>query len=238
MKKSKLYILPNVLFKEQSVDDIFPPIVKKIVNEIDGLICESRKEAIRYLIKFLPRDKANNLPLLELNEHSKRCDLLEIVKKISNEKWGLISDCGMPIIADPGSDLIYYARENKIEIEAVMGPSSIFLALLLSGFSSQSFYFHGYLPRKVEGLEQKILDLESNASDTTHLWIEAPYRFKKMIEILIKTLDGKTNLCVAKDIMLDSQEIINLSISEWKKLDLSSFEKKHLAIFLIKKNHV
>ena len=170
-----LYILPNLLDSELSVDEFLPPITEKIVASLDGLVAESEKGGRRFLAKFLHRDEFSKIEILILNEHSSKEDLDEIVETVARGgKWGLVSDCGMPCIADPGSDLIFSLREKSVKLHAIMGPSSIMHALVLSGLNAQQFSFHGYLPREIKDLKVRLLELQrvSQKEGSTQMWIE------------------------------------------------------------------
>jgi len=234
--KPSLILLPNLLHPENDVKDYFFENIFKVVSSLDGLIAESEKEARRFLYRFFTREKAYSFPLMLLNEHSSDNDLKEIVSKIrKNERWGLISDCGLPCLADPGSNLVNLAHKNNINVEAYSGPSSIILALMLSGFSAQAFSFYGYLPRKSDELKRKLIELEKRAykEKMTQMWMEAPYRSKKMLEASVNSLKGSTKLCVAADLTSQSQIVVSRKICDWRK-DFSGINlEKKPAIFLI-----
>jgi 16S rRNA (cytidine1402-2'-O)-methyltransferase len=226
--QGRLLLLPNLLDEELSADLYLPLSVKEAVQSIQGLIAESEKMARRYLRRFLSHDDMAKMPLRVLNEHTK--DIHELLEPICNgECWGLISDAGLPCIADPGSDLVWKAHEKSISVETFVGPSSIIMALQLSGFPAQTFSFHGYLPREAVDLEGKIKELEKRKG--THLWIEAPYRSAKMLDVLKKILSPNTKLCVAANLTTKNQRVLSKPVSFWKK---SSFNLgKEPAVFAI-----
>ncbi len=232
--KKKLILLPNLLDEQQAID-ILPGSIKDIVNSIDGLIAESEKNARRYLIKFMSHEKANKLPVLLLSEHTKKNELKDIIKSImSNNTWGVISDCGLTCLADPGADLISLCHENNIEVVSYPGPGSIIAALQLSGFSGQRFAFLGYLPREKDKLVKELNNLEKRAvsEKETQIWIEAPYRFHSMLQSIIDSLNDNTYLCVAADLTLPSQKVVSMKIKDWKKKKFFE-DKKIRAVFLI-----
>ena len=185
-----LVLLSNLIDEDSDIKENFPPNIKNIIENLDGLIAESEKSARRYLLKFISREEMQKIDILLLNEHSKEKDIQFIIKAIKDKNFGLISDAGLPCIADPGSKLVYLARENNIEIKATVGPSSIFLALMLSGLDSQKFYFHGYLPKEENFLVSKIQDLEkqSKEENLVQIFIEAPYRSDKILVISFREL--------------------------------------------------
>jgi 16S rRNA (cytidine1402-2'-O)-methyltransferase len=224
----KLYILPNVLDEELSPDPFLPMSVKDAVSSIQGLIAESEKMGRRYLRKFVSHDEMARCQLKVLNEHTK--DLQDLIAPIEKgELWGLVSDAGLACIADPGADLVWLAHQKKIAIETFVGPSSIIMALQLSGFNGQQFSFHGYLPRELPALEQKIRELEKKSG--TQIWIEAPYRSAKMLETLLKVLKPNTKLCLAANLTLPTQKVISQTASQWKGKNISL--GKEPAVFLI-----
>lgn len=224
----KLYLLPNLLDESLPIEPFLPAGLSQVVSSIQGLIAESEKSARRYLRKFLSHDAMAQMPLRLLNEHTQSIDeLLEPLVK--GERWGLISDAGLPCIADPGAVLVKKGREKGIEIEAIAGPCSIIMALQLSGFSGQQFCFHGYLPKESDLLEKKLRELEKYT--TTQIWIEAPYRTEKMLEIAKKVLQPTTSLCLALNLTLPHQKVISQTIEKWKKTNLKI--EKEPAIFLI-----
>lgn len=221
----KLFLLPNLL--DESLPTDLPPSVGTAVSMIQGLIAESEKSARRYLRRFVSHDQMAQMPLRLLNEHTQKKELEQLLDPIlRGEIWGLISDAGLPCIADPGSDLVYLAHQKEITVETFAGPCSIIMALQLSGFSGQNFTFHGYLPRDHE-LEAKLKELEKQAG--TQVWIEAPYRSAKMLELLKVTLHPTTLLCIASSLNCPNQRVLTKPISEWKNFSIG----KEPAIFLI-----
>jgi 16S rRNA (cytidine1402-2'-O)-methyltransferase len=231
----KLIILPNVLDRSLPHAPVLPEALKETVQTLQGLIAESEKEARYFLRRFLPHDQMSTLPLALLNEHTTESALKDLLKPMldKNETWGLISDAGLPCIADPGAPLVFLARQKNIAIEAVPGPSSIILALQLSGFSGQSFSFHGYLPKEENELKIKLLELEKNSRTTTQIWIEAPYRTEKMVHFLLQTLHPSTYFCLAEELTFPTQKITTLSIQDWKKETIQIGKKP--AVFLLKR---
>lgn len=211
-----LILLPNLL-AENTESSAFPPVIAEKVDVLQGLIAESDKGARQFLKKF-----KKTVPVLLLNEHTKDfSDLLAPLLK--GETWGLISDAGLPCLADPGSQLVEKAREKKINVEAHVGPSSIILALMLSGLPSQKFFFHGYLPYELE--ELKKLD-----KGVTHLFIEAPYRNIKSFQKIKQVLKPNARLCIAANLMAPDAYVETKIVSQWK--DAPSIDKVP-SLFLI-----
>ncbi len=211
----KLYLLPNLLH-EASQWSYTPP-------QIDALIAESDKGGWTYLKKFsIPQ-----VPVYILSEHTTRpADLL----KIPHDTVGLISDAGLPCLADPGSSLVAIARRQGVIIEAVPGPCSITLALQLSGLTGQALTFHGYFPREEKDLISKIRSL---ASGMSHLFIETPYRTEKLFQLLLKILQPKDQLSLALELMSPEQRVETHTITEWKNYPPPSGKPR--AVFVIQK---
>lgn len=211
----KIYLLPNVLHEESSWR-YTPPA-------IDALIAESEKEAYGYFKRF----GISKVPVYLLNEHTERPqDLLKIIQ----ENVGLISDAGLPCLADPGSVLVSAARKKGIDVEALPGPCSMIMALQLSGFSGQAFVFHGYFPREEKDLIAKIRSLPKGM---THLFIETPYRTEKLFKMLLTILQSQDLLCMALELMGPAQFVETHSVQEWKNRSLPPGKPR--AVFVIQK---
>lgn len=227
-----LLLLPNLLDEELDHTDFFPSSLDAVVPTLDGLIAESPKGGRRFLKRFTyPEGKTfREIPILLLNEHSTDDALEELLIPLKRgEKWGLISDAGLPVLADPGARLVKRLHELKITAIAFTGPSSIVYALMLSGLSAQSFSFHGYLPKKPEELRHKLKKLEKEGQ--TQVFIEAPYRTSKLLQFLLETLDGDTVLCLAWNLTLPAQGVRTQTVREWRKKPLPELHKVP-AVFL------
>ncbi len=228
----KLLLLPNLLDESLPYEPYLPASVPLAVSSLQGLIAESEKAGRRYLRRFVSHEHMAKTPLKTLNEHTPPKELDELLIPLERgETWGLISDAGLPCIADPGADLVAKAIQKKIAVETFAGPSSILMALQLSGFQGQRFCFHGYLPREIPQLEQKIKELEKRSCEETQIWIEAPYRSMKMLEFLKKILQTSTRLCVAVQLTTANQRVASQRVEKWIK-DSFSIEKEP-AVFLL-----
>jgi len=233
-KKAALLLLPNLLGDHRHHEPFLPASVDKAVCSIDGLIAESELAARRYLSRFLPEDKVRSIPVAQYNEHTPDSDIDFFLDPIvKGERWGFVSDGGLPCIADPGSKLVKRARSLGIAIQAFVGPSSILMALMMSGLSGQKFYFHGYLSKDVSNREKEIRTMEksSKAEGRTEIFIETPYRNQHLLETLLNTLSGDCNLTVAWDLTMPDQGILSQTVNVWKKSPLPNLAKKN-AIFL------
>lgn len=234
-KKAALLLLPNLLGDHRHTDPYLPASVSKAVASLDGLIAESLNEGRRYLSRFSTEKPAAEIPIALFNEHTPDQDidfLLEPIEK--GERWGIVSDAGLPCIADPGSKLVWRARQKGLAVQAFVGPSSIFMALMLSGLPGQRFSFHGYLDREPTKRKEQIKQLgqQSKQQDATQIFMEAPYRNKHMFDALLEQLPPQAQLCVAWDLTLVSQGVVSQTVANWKKGTPPNLEKKP-AIFLV-----
>jgi 16S rRNA (cytidine1402-2'-O)-methyltransferase len=208
-----LILLPNTLHEESTWEYKVP--------KIDALIAESEKGGRHFLKRF----GAPLCPVYLLNEHSK--DPAELLK-IPEDVVGLISDAGLPCLADPGAQVVALACKRGISIDAIPGPSSLMMALQLSGFSGQAFTFHGYFPREEKDLA---VVLKRLAPGYTHMFIETPYRTQKLFELLLKLLQETAKLCVAFELMGPASKVRTDTVRGWKKSEVSF--SKGRAVFLI-----
>lgn len=232
--KPALLLLPNLLGDHRHHQPFLPSSVDKAVLSLDGLIAESEKGGRRFLSRFETKLPVLQIPIALYNEHTPddHIDfLLEPVKQ--GQRWGFVSDAGIPCIADPGAKLVRRARQIGVPVQAFVGPSSIILSLMLSGLPAQRFTFNGYLGSQPEKRTQQILQLEktSKVEKLTQIFIETPYRNGHMLESLLSTLSNDTVLCVAWDLTLPTQGVVCQAISVWKKMALPNLDKKN-AIFL------
>ncbi len=232
-----LILLPNVLHDgESDLSLLFPKALEEKIGSLQGLIAEDEKEARRYLKRFnFPEGRSfREVPIKLLNEHTKKEELNALLEPIvKGETWGLISDAGLPCLADPGAHLVLLARQKGVLLDAICGPSSLFLALMLSGLGAQNFAFHGYLPREESLLKARIkmLEKESEVEGRTQLCIEAPYRGQSLLNILIQELKPNTLLSVCVHLTAPDQEILTLPVIQWRKNPPIDLQKRP-AIFL------
>jgi len=215
-----LFLLPNVLGPIEDINHYLPQNISQAVSQIDGLIAESEGEGRRYLKRFQTKKKPHEMPIALLNEHTPKQDmgfLLEPV--VAGEIWGVVSDAGLTCLADPGASLVRRAQQLKIPIEVFIGPSSITLALMLSGLSGQQFFFHGYIPKKPDERVQALKNWEK-MSGVTHVFIEAPYRNQHTLDACLKTLRKETLLCVATNLTLPDQMVHTAPVRKWKEVEI------------------
>lgn len=233
--QASLYLIP-VTLGETSIEQVLPSYNKEIILGIKHFIVENVRTARRFLKKTDPAIDIDTLTFYTLNKHTSADEVSKYLAPIAkSESMGIISEAGCPAIADPGADVVAIAQRNNIKVVPLVGPSSILMSVMGSGFNGQSFAFHGYLPIDAEQRAKRIKTLESRiyTEDQTQLFIETPYRNNKLAEEIIKTCKPSTKLCIAADITCPDEYIKTRSVKEWagKIPDLS----KRPCIFLIYK---
>lgn len=229
-----LYLVP-VSISDAPVGDVLPPANLEILREIQYFIVENVRTARRFLKRCDPGFDLSGITFYELNRHT---DLTEVSSYLDplrkGSAMGVMSEAGCPAVADPGALAVSIAQREGLKVVPLVGPSSILMALMASGFNGQGFSFNGYLPIEPKDRERKIKDLESisRKQDMTEIFIETPYRNNKMLASLIKSLRPDTMVCVACDITDPEKEtIVSLPVAKWKKAKYD-FDKRP-AIFLI-----
>ena len=231
MTKGTLYLIPCPI-SEGSTDTLPQSTINKIF-ELRHFICERAKTTRRFIKTLEPPYQISELQIEEIDKHSEE----DVTKYLAPLKKGidvgLISEAGCPCIADPGGKIVAEAYDENIKVVPMVGPSSILLAMMASGMNGQAFTFHGYLPVKQDALRSRLRKLESEAHKTGYaqIFMETPYRTKKIIETMLKVLMPKTRLCVAKNINGVAEEIRTKTIAEWRKSAIK--EEKSPAIFII-----
>lgn len=228
-----LYLIP-VTLGETPINQVIPEYNFGIINEIDTYIVENIKTARRFLKRSGISIPITDLTFYELNKRTKLEDLATYLKPLINGKnVGVLSEAGCPGVADPGADIVELAHQRNIKVVPLIGPSSILLSLMASGFNGQSFCFNGYLPKdqkqrvgKIKELERRVFSLKQ-----TQLFIETPFRNINLLEDVLKHCSENTKLCIAVDITLPSEQIQTKSVGEWKGTKINLHKKP--CIFLI-----
>lgn len=228
-----LFLIPTTL-GETELDRILPNGNSEIVSSIRFFIVENIRTARRFLKKVNRGINIDELTFFELNQHTKPEEISHFLQplKVGND-IGIISEAGCPAIADPGADIVALAQQQGYKVVPLVGPSSILLSLMASGFNGQSFAFLGYLPVQQAERVKALKKMESRiySESQTQIFIETPYRNMKMLDDIIATCQPNTKLCLAVDITLDSEFIKTKPVSAWKsqKPDLN----KRPCIFLL-----
>jgi 16S rRNA (cytidine1402-2'-O)-methyltransferase len=232
--KGTLYLIPSALGDETSSSG-FPEINLRIVEKLHHFVVEDVRTARRFLKKILPGIKIDDLSFQILNEHTPLQDVTLLLAPIlEGSDMGLLSEAGLPCVADPGSLLVGYAHENGVKIIPLTGPSSVFLALMASGFNGQNFAFSGYLPIDKKERASKIRELEASAyqQDQTQIFIETPYRNQQMMETLVETCRSQTRICIAVNLTMPDELILTRTAEQWKRMKWPEIQKKP-AVFLL-----
>lgn len=228
-----IYLIPCPIEEGDLVN--IPPKTLQVLRSLNHFVVERSKTTRHYLKLASHPTPLASIEMIEISEQSPEW-------KKSVENWirqdisfGIISEAGCPGIADPGAEVVAMAHHFQKKVIPLVGPSSIFLALMASGMNGQSFLFHGYLSNKKNELSIALKKLEKDAfSGTTQIFMEAPYRNGFMLETIISVLRDDTLLCVACDINHTTEEIISQPVKKWKNTDFTSFHKRP-CIYLIGK---
>ena len=232
-KAGSLYIMPNTLGGEP-IQDIIPKEVILQASEIRHFIVEKVKSSRRLLRKMDRQFPIDESMFIEMNKRSTEQDTMKGLHwLIEGHDVGVISDAGCACVADPGADIVSLAHSQKIAVIPFVGPSSILLSLMGSGFSGQNFSFHGYLPkdRKERIRTLKTYEFDSRKKGYTQIFMDTPYRNMNVLEDLLNELADHTQLCIASNITLHNQRIRTMSVEDWREnaYDLS----KSPCVFLI-----
>lgn len=235
MSKGTLYLIP-VPLADNSVDQVIPVSQVQLINRLKTYIVENEKTARRWLREMGLKTPQSELKLHPYGKHAEKTDFSVFFKELENgEDVGLMSEAGCPAVADPGSDVVAEAHRRSVKVVPLVGPSSILLALMASGFSGQNFAFHGYLPIDKAQRSRRIKELEhqSEKLQQTQIFIETPFRNNQLLEEIIRSCSDKTRLCVAVNLTAVNEQIISLPIEQWRKQKVDFH--KIPAIFLLMK---
>ena len=233
--ETALYLIP-VTLGDTSIEKVLPSYNKEIILGLKHFIVEDVRSARRFLKKVERSINIDELSFYTLNKHTSAEEISGYLKPLlGGESMGVISEAGCPAVADPGADVVAIAQRKNLKVVPLVGPSSIILSVMGSGFNGQSFAFHGYLPidpseriKRIKVLEQRIY-----SENQTQLFIETPYRNNKMMEDIVKNCRPQTKLCIAANITCEDEYIKTKTVKEWqgKLPDLSKIP----CIFLIYK---
>lgn len=212
----KLILFGNTL--GEGGDHLFTLHYKQLISSLDGMIGESDRGARRFLAYF--RDQLekpiHHIPVALFRKKTDVSEINFLLEPIeAGQTWGYVSDAGWPCVADPGHLLVQRCRKKGIPVEACLGPSSIFYALVLSGFDGNRFAFNGYFPKEPVARKKEILRAQKESG--VQIYIEAPYRNQATFESLLENLDEKRSLCIAKNLTLPSEEVITRTVASWRE---------------------
>jgi 16S rRNA (cytidine1402-2'-O)-methyltransferase len=230
--KGKLYLIPVTLGGDD-FRDVIPEKAIAVTRRLRHFVVEDTRSARRYLRMIDSVFPIDETQFFELNEHTCESDISHFLDPVMEGlDVGLMSEAGLPGIADPGARLVSLAHRKKIKVTPLAGPSSIIMALISSGMNGQNFSFNGYLTVKPADRAAKLRALEKKAHEGyAQIFMETPYRNQKMMECILETCKNDTLLCIAADITLPSESIITMRISEWK-MNIPDLNKR-LAIFVL-----
>lgn len=230
-----LYLIPNLL-GESTPERVLPAFNTKIINNIRYYIVENIRTTRRFLKKVDKNIDIDRLTFFELNQHTDPQIIGSYIEPLLHgEDMGIVSEAGCPAVADPGALVVELAQQKNIQVVPLVGPSSILLALMASGFNGQSFSFEGYLPidndKRIKRL--KVLENRIYTENQTQIFIETPYRNNKIVQDFIAHCRPSTKLCIASEITTDNEFIKTKPLGRWKNTypDLS----KKPTIFLLYK---
>ncbi len=234
--KGVIYLIPNTLGGE-TVNDIIPQDVMSIATSLRHFAVEDIKAARRLLRKFDRSFPIDECTFFILNKKKAQDNIHKIISCIlEGNNIGIISDAGCPGIADPGAELVSAAHEEEIHVKPLVGPSSILLALISSGFNGQEFSFHGYLPKDRKERIKKMKDFEGDTrrNNRTHIFMDTPFRNMNVLEDLLNELADNTMLSIAHNLTCHNGSTRTYSVKDWreKAYDL----EKNPTIFLIGTN--
>ena len=218
MNKGKLYLIPTPL-GDNDPAEVLPGSVMEKACSLSIFVVEETRTARRFLSRYGLKGRIGELEFHELNEHSSAADIEALGALFdSGEDVGLLSEAGLPAVADPGAELVALCHRRGIEVVPLVGPSSLMLALMASGLNGQSFAFCGYVPAKTDERRSalKALEKQSAAARRSQIIIETPYRNDSLLADMLQTLAPRTRLCIAADITLPSQFIRTDSIAGWR----------------------
>ncbi len=231
--KSSLYLIPN-LIGETEIKDVIPASVSEIVTKLKHFIVEDVRNARRFLKKLNKEIVIDDLMFYELNKHSNPKDISNYLNaSLSGADIGMISEAGLPCIADPGNVIVKMAHEKGIRVVPLSGPSSIFMALMASGLNGQNFAFNGYIPIEASLRISNLKNLEHRSlkEKQSQIFMDTPFRNNKLFEDILLNLNPHTYLCVALNISCVDEMILTKTVAEWKKTKIDLNKKP--CIFII-----
>lgn len=213
-----LYLLP-VTLGDTAIEKVLPSYNREIIVGIKHFIVEDVRSARRFLKKVDADINIDELTFYPLNKHTSPEDIAGYLTPLAQgNAMGVISEAGCPAVADPGADVVAIAQRRNLKVVPLVGPSSIILSVMGSGFNGQSFAFHGYLPIDPADRTRRLKELEARvySENQTQLFIETPYRNHKMLEEILKTCRPQTKLCIAANITCEGEYIKTKTVKEWK----------------------
>lgn len=218
MSKGKLYLIPSPL-GDNDPAEVIPSTVLQTACGLKTFVVEEIRTARRFLSKYGLRGHIDELEFTTLNEHTTPAEVEAMEALFDKGDVGLISEAGLPAVADPGAALVALCHRKGIQVVPLVGPSSLMLALMASGLNGQSFAFRGYIPAKTDERRSALKDIEKTSSRLcqSQIMIETPYRNDSLFADMLQTLGGETRVCVAADLTLPTQFVRTLSVAAWRR---------------------
>lgn len=216
-KKAKLYLIPTTMGEFNS-SWVIPAEVLAISRKLKHFIAENDRTARRYLKSIDTEHPLDDLQFYILNKRTDQAEIPKLMAPLlAGEDMGLISEAGLPAIADPGAKVVAACHRQKIRVVPCVGPTSIILGLIASGFNGQEFSFHGYLPKDSKSCIHKLRSMENEVrkSGATQIFMETPFRNEKLFEQMMNNCSPGTEICVATDITLQTEVITTHTVDEW-----------------------
>lgn len=232
MKRPDIFLLP-MLLSENTHQSVLTPYALEAIKTIKVFFVENIKTTRRFISSLKAGIVIDDLQFIEINQNSDFEELFGILNELEQDA-GIISEAGCAGVADPGALVVEVAHQLGLQVKPLVGPNSILLALMASGFNGQSFAFNGYLPIKDDERAKKLRSLEREAlqKKQTQIFMETPYRNNQMLTAIVNNLNPNTRLCIAADITSETEFIKTQSIEAWKRKGLPDLNKRP-AIFLI-----
>jgi 16S rRNA (cytidine1402-2'-O)-methyltransferase len=228
----RIYLIPVTLGGDDFLK-VIPEKVLILTRQLRFFIVEDIRSARRFLRLIDKHFPIDDTTFYELNEHTPDSEIEQFLEPVwAGSDIGVVSEAGLPGIADPGAKIVALAHQKKVVVTPLSGPSSILLALISSGLNGQNFTFNGYLPVKPAERAAKLRELEKLSREGfAQIFMETPYRNQKTLETVMATCHNDTLLCIAADITLQDESIRTMRISEWKR-DLPDLKDK-LVVYVL-----
>ena len=231
--KGKLYLIPTPL-GDNPVEEVIPKHVLETACSLRRFVVEQTRTARRFLSRYGLKGHVDELEFHELNEHSTDDEVRSLMSLFDGSDVGLLSEAGLPAVADPGARLVELCHLQGVEVVPLVGPSSLMMALMASGLNGQCFEFCGYIPAKADSRKAALrsLEKESRAASRSEIIIETPYRNDALFADMLQNLSPDTRICVAADISLPTQYIRTARVAHWRKTPITIGKRPCVFIIL------
>ena len=231
--KGKLYLIPTPL-GDNPVEEVIPNHVLETACSLRRFVVEQTRTARRFLSRYGLKGHVDELEFHELNEHSTDDEVRSLMSLFDGSDVGLLSEAGLPAVADPGARLVELCHLQGVEVVPLVGPSSLMMALMASGLNGQCFEFCGYIPAKADSRKAALRSLEkqSRAASRSEIIIETPYRNDALFADMLQNLSPDTRICVAADISLPTQYIRTARVAQWRKSPITIGKRPCVFIIL------